>query len=268
MTPSIAPATALITGASSGIGEALAHELAGRGAHLILVARSADKLEQLAQKLGRQYGVQVSVISADLSQAQAAKTLADEVARRGLQVDILVNNAGLGGFGEFWTQDEAQIGQMLAVNITALTELSRAFLPAMVARRRGRVLNVASTAAFLPGPLMSVYYASKAYVLSLSEGLNEELRGTGVYVTALCPGPTSTGFQSAANLEGSQMMRNPLVTTGMLSAAEVARIGVAAMVRGDAVAVAGITNQAQTWLPRLLPRQWIARIIARVQARR
>lgn len=268
MSSSTSPATALITGASSGIGEALAHELAGRGASVILVARSTDKLEQLAQQLRQQYSVQATVISADLSQSHAAKALAAEVARRGLTVDILVNNAGLGAFGEFWELEEAQIEQMLAVNITALTELSRAFLPAMVERKRGRVLNVASTAAFLPGPLMSVYYASKAYVLSLSEGLNEELRGSGVYVTALCPGPVHTGFQAVANLEGSQMMRNPLVTTGMLSAAEVARIGVAAMVRGDAVAVAGITNQAQTWLPRLLPRQWIARVIAQVQARR
>jgi len=265
--PSTQPATALITGASGGIGEAIARQLAARGAHLILVARSEGKMQALAQELSAKHGIQAHVIALDLTRPDAGEVLEREVSARQLTVDILVNNAGFGGFSEFWTQDAGEINRMVAVNIAALTDLTRRFLPAMVARGRGRVLNVASTAAFMSGPLMAVYYASKAYVLSFSEAVNEELRGTGVSVTALCPGPVETGFQDAASLGESQLM-SAGVRLAMLSADEVAKQGVNAMLRGQAVLVAGGVNRAQTLLPRLLPRAAMTRLIARIQARK
>jgi short-subunit dehydrogenase len=261
------PATALITGASGGIGEALARQLAARGAHLILVARSEDRLRALATELAEQHGVQAQVIVADLALPGAGAALEREVAARGLTVDLLLNNAGFGGFGEFWEQKPAEISDMIAVNVTVLTDLTRRFLPGMLERGRGRVLNVASTAAFMPGPLMAVYYATKAYVLSFSEAVNEELRGTGLSVTALCPGPVETGFQSAADLHRSRLLSGPN-RVAMLPARQVARIGVDAMLRGQAVAVAGTLNQVQTLIPRLLPRSVMPRLIAAVQARR
>ncbi|THF71052.1 SDR family oxidoreductase [Deinococcus sp. Arct2-2] len=261
------PATALITGASGGIGEAIARQLAARGAHLILVARSEGKMQALAQELSAKHGIQAAVIALDLTRPDAGEVLEREVAARNLTVDILVNNAGFGGFSEFWTQDSGEISRMVAVNIAALTDLTRRFLPDMVARGRGRVLNVASTAAFLPGPLMAVYYASKAYVLSFSEGVNEELRGTGVSVTALCPGPVETGFQDTAKLGESKLLSG-VARLSILSAEEVAKQGVNAMLRGQAVLIAGGFNRSQTLLPRLLPRAAVARLMARVQARK
>ncbi|WP_019010320.1 SDR family NAD(P)-dependent oxidoreductase [Deinococcus aquatilis] len=265
--PSTQPATALITGASGGIGEAIARQLAARGAHLILVARSEGKMQALAQELSAKHGIQAQVIALDLTRPDAGEVLEREVSARQLTVDILVNNAGFGGFSEFWTQDAGEINRMVAVNIAALTDLTRRFLPAMVARGRGRVLNVASTAAFMSGPLMAVYYASKAYVLSFSEAVNEELRGTGVSVTALCPGPVETGFQDAASLGESKLM-SAGVRMAMLSADEVARLGVNAMLRSQAVLVAGGLNRVQTLMPRLLPRAAMTRLLARIQARK
>lgn len=263
----IPTSTALITGASSGIGEAIARQLAAHGANLILVARSERKLQVLAEDLTRQYGIRAEVIATDLSHPDAGKLLQDEVTARGLHVDLLVNNAGFGGFSEFARQDQAEIGEMIAVNITALTDLTRRFLPAMLERGRGRVLNVASTAGFIPGPLMAVYYATKAYVLSFSEAVNEELRGTGLSVTALCPGPVDTGFQDAATLNESRLMTG-VTRLAMLDVETVARIGVEAMLRGQGVAVAGLANKVQVSAFRLLPRAAAARIIAGVQARR
>ncbi|MBZ9749730.1 SDR family oxidoreductase [Deinococcus sp. HMF7604] len=261
------PATALVTGASSGIGERLASGLAARGASLILVARSEDRLQALASDLGRLHGVPVEVMAADLARSGAAQALAEELTARGLTPDILVNNAGLGHFDEFLQQDLADIGQQLALNITAVTELTRLLVPGMVARGRGRVLNVASTAAFQPGPLMAPYYASKAYVLSLSEALNEELRGSGVTVTALCPGPVQTGFQAASGLGHSELLRGP-VRLAMLSADEVAAQGLDAMLRGQAVVIPGRLNQLQVAALRLLPRAAVPPMIRRLQARR
>ncbi|UQN05213.1 SDR family oxidoreductase [Deinococcus sp. QL22] len=262
------PATALITGASGGIGEAIARQLAARGAHLILVARSEGKMQTLAQELGNKHGIQAHVIALDLTRPDAGEVLQREVSARHLTVDILVNNAGFGGFSEFWMQDAGEINRMVAVNIAALTDLTRRFLPDMVTRGRGRVLNVASTAAFLPGPLMAVYYASKAYVLSFSEGVNEELRGTGVSVTALCPGPVATGFQDAASLGESKLLNAGTRSLTMLTADDVAQQGVNAMLRGQAVLVAGSVNKVQSLMPRFLPRAAVARLIARVQARK
>ncbi|MFC4424578.1 SDR family NAD(P)-dependent oxidoreductase [Deinococcus navajonensis] len=261
------PSTALITGASSGIGEALARQLFTRGAQVILVARSEGKLNELAAQLTRTHGAQPQVIAMDLTRPDAGERLERELASRSLQVDFLINNAGVGGFSEFWAQDPVEIQNMIALNMATLTDLTRRFLPGMVERGRGRVLNVASTAAFMPGPLMAVYYASKAYVLSFSEAINEELRGTGVSVTALCPGPVDTGFQAAAALDQSKLLSGPH-RMAMLSADEVARQGVEAMLRRQPVKVTGRINQVQTLLPRWLPRSVLPRVIAAVQARR
>lgn len=259
--------TALITGASSGIGESLARQLAAHGADLILVARTEDRLHALAAELGARYRVQVHVLPADLNLPGAGAQLHAAVQARGLSVDILVNNAGLGGYGEFSAQPPAEIDRMIAVNIGALTGLTRAFLPDMLARGRGRVLNVASTAAFQPGPLMAVYYATKAYVLSFSEAIAEEVAGSGVSVTALCPGPVRTGFQAVSRLGESDLLTGP-ARLAILSADEVARLGVRGMLVGQRVVVAGRLNRVQTLLPRLLPRAVVTRLIARVQGRR
>lgn len=259
--------TALVTGASGGIGEAMARQLAARGANLILVARSEARLQTLAEELARQHGIRAEVIATDLSRPGAGESLQNEVEARGLQVDLLVNNAGFGGFSEFARQDAQEISEMITVNVTALTDLTRRFLPAMLQRGRGRVLNVASTAGFVPGPLMAVYYATKAYVLSFSEAVNEELRGTGLSVTALCPGPVETGFQDAATLNESRLMSG-VTRLAVLDVDTVARTGVEAMLRGQGVAVAGLANKVQVSSFRLLPRSVAARIIAGVQARR
>lgn len=266
-TPAQPQPTALITGASGGIGEHIARQLAAKGTHLILVARGEGKLQALATELSAQHGVQAHVLPADLTRADAAATLAREVGARGLRVDVLVNNAGFADYGEFHTLDLGKQLDMIQVNITALTELTHRFLPGMVQRGRGRVLNIASTAAFMPGPLMAVYYATKAYVLSFSEALQEELRGTGVHVTAACPGPVSTGFQQAAQMQGSRLIASQTSQGLIMTPDKVAREAVDAMLRGQSVRVIGRMNQVQALMPRLLPRGLTPRIVKQAQAR-
>lgn len=260
--------TALITGASGGIGESLARQIAAHHIDVILVARTRPKLETLAHELHAAHGIQATVIAQDLTAPDAAERIEAQVVAQGLTVDFLINNAGFASYGEFHTLPREHELNLIQVNITALTDLTHRFLPGMVERRRGRVLNVASTAAFLPGPLMAVYYASKAYVLSFSEALNEELRGTGVHVTALCPGPVQTGFQDRAKMQDSRLIagKNPLLAP-MMDADTVAREGLQAMFAGQAVRVVGPMNTIQTLLPRLLPRSVIPRLVKQVQAR-
>src|SRR6266550_6618870 len=194
--------TALITGASSGIGLDLARLFAKDGHDVILVARSEGKLREVAAGLERDFGVKAHVIVADLARPDAPRQLFDALP---VDVDVLVNNAGFGVTGPFAGTDLAKELEMIQVNVVALTHLTKLLLPPMIARRRGRVLNVASTAAFQPGPLMAVYYATKAYVLSFSEAIADELRDSGVSVTALCPGPTETGFAAAANVGATRL---------------------------------------------------------------
>ena len=260
--------TALITGASGGIGEALARQLAARKIDLILVARTAAKLEALAVELTAQHGVHVAVIAQDLTQPNAAGHIEARVTELGLTVDFLINNAGFASYGEFYALPLGHELEIIQVNITALTDLTHRFLPGMVERRRGRVLNVASTAAFMPGPLMAVYYASKAYVLSFSEAINEELRGLGIHVTALCPGPVETGFQNRAQMQESKLIagNNPLLSPTM-SANEVAREGIQAMFAGQTVKVVGRINKLQTLTPRFLPRSLVPRMVKQTQER-
>lgn len=244
---------ALVTGASSGIGLELARLLAADGYHVILAARSTGRLEALAAELP-----DASVVTADLGTPDGVATLIEAAP----DLDVLVNNAGLGDFAPFADADPAKLLTMIQLNVASLTELTRAHLPAMVARGSGRIMNLASTASFQPGPLMAVYYATKAYVLSLSEAVAEEVRGTGVTVTALCPGPTASGFQAGADLHESKLVRGRTLPTS----AEVAASGYRAMTRGDVVHVPGMRNKLLASSIRFTPRPLVRRLVHRVQS--
>jgi uncharacterized protein len=240
---------AVVTGASGGIGAALARELARHGHDLVLAARSLAPMERLAAEL-RAAGAGVTAIAADLAQPGAASALAQEVAGRGLAVDVLVNNAGLGAAGRFDRIDPERLGEVLQVNIVALSELTRLLLPGMIARRRGRILLVASVAGFQPGPGMAAYFASKAYVLSLGEALAYELRGTGVGVTTLCPGATATNFFAVAGAQHSLMARR---LRRMMPAEEVARRGYRGLAGGRRVVITGAVNRLLAFAGRYAP---------------
>ncbi|MBA3287041.1 MAG: SDR family oxidoreductase [Acidimicrobiia bacterium] len=245
--------TALVTGASSGIGLELTRLLAADGKRVVLAARSTSALEQLAASLP-----DAVAVTADLSTPAGVAALVETVP----DVDVLVNNAGVGDFGAFVEADPDRTMAMIQLNVAALTQLTRRYLPAMVERGSGKVLNVASTAAFQPGPLMAVYYATKAYVLSFSEALAEELRGSGVTVTALCPGPTASGFQDAANLGESRLVKE----RHLPSAADVAASGYRAMQRGDVVHVTGLRNKVLAASVRFTPRPVMRRLVHRLQS--
>jgi len=231
---------ALVTGASSGIGADLARELARHGHDLVLSARRVEPMRALAEEL-KAVGATSTVIAADLSKPGAAATLVQAIESRGLVLDVLINNAGLGAGGPFHESDPVRVSEMLYVNVVALTELTRALLPGMVQRRRGRVMFVASTAGFQPGPSMAVYSASKAFVLSLGEAISYELRGTGVTLTILCPGATRTEFTEVAKTGTSVLFDSPLAS--VMSSAEVARQGYRALAAGKRVHIAGFINK-------------------------
>jgi short-subunit dehydrogenase len=253
--------TALVTGASSGIGMELARILAEHGHDLIVVARTEQMLQELAGELRGRYGVQVTVLVADLAQADAPRMLYDAIAERGLQVDLLINNAGFGLAGRFGETPLGRELEMVHVNVSAVTALTKLFLPPMIARRRGRVMNVASTAAFQPGPYMAVYYATKAYVLSFTEAVDEELRDTGVTLTAFCPGPTRTQFNAIAHVRKSRLFPDG----AMMDARDVARAGYQAMMRGRRVAIPGFFNRLGVFGATKLSRRIATRIAGRLQ---
>ncbi|MDP5054016.1 MAG: SDR family oxidoreductase [Congregibacter sp.] len=237
--------TALITGASAGIGEELARLHAEKGGDLVLVARRKDRLEVLAQSLRSKHGVRVHVIAADLAKPAAAKKLLAQVAALGVTIDVLINNAGFGGHGKFHENGLEREQRMMQLNMVALTELSYYFAQGMVERGAGKILNVGSVAGFLPGPLQAVYYASKAYVNSFSQAIANELQGTGVTVTVLCPGPVATEFQHAGDLDGVK---------GFDLAADarsVAVCGYRAMERGELLAIND--RKIRVFLDGLLP---------------
>ena len=244
-------ATALITGASSGIGLELARIFAENGVDVILSARSEDKLQALAKEVMATHNVKAEVIACDLSEVGAAQSLYDAVKSRGLGVDYLVNNAGFGVYGAFQDTAWQDEGAMLQLNVVALTHLTKLFMPDFITRGSGRILNVASTASFQPGPLMAAYFASKAYVLSFSEAIAYELKGTDITVTALCPGATATGFQDAAGAKGSRLFETRTLPTG----ADVAKYGYKVMMRGKRVAVHGLINRILAQSNRLAPRK-------------
>ncbi|MEA2573535.1 MAG: uncharacterized protein QOH93_833 [Chloroflexia bacterium] len=255
--------TALVTGASGGIGYELARLFARDGYNLVLVARSADRLNEMKQQYEAKAGIRVHVIVKDLAQPPAPQEIFDELQSEGLAVDVLVNNAGFTVFGRFLETELERELQLMQVNIVALTYLTKLFVPGMVERGWGKVLNLASTAAFFPGPLMSVYYASKAYVRSFSEALAVELEGTGVTVTVMCPGPTETGFQKRGNLEDSRLVAGRKLP----DARTVARAGYRGMMKGRMLVVPGLKNWVQIEATRFIPDKMLARSVLRAQDR-
>jgi len=254
---------ALITGASGGIGEELARLAAADGSDLVLVARSRERLQALADELAGRHDVAARVVARDLSDPQAPREIFEELAADGVEVETLVNNAGFGSYGLFAETDPEHELRLLQVNVVALTHLTKLFLPGMIARRRGYVMNVASTAAFQPGPLMAVYYASKAYVLSFSEALSNETEGTGVVVSALCPGPTETGFVAAAGMEESKLFER-----GAMTARAVAEAGYRGMLAGRRVVIPGFRNSLLARAVGLAPRGLVLRAVRGIQERR
>ncbi len=253
----------LVTGASSGIGRALADLLAAGGHELVLVARGEERLRETAADLEARHGARAHVVVADLARAEAPERIGEAVDRLGLAIDHLVNNAGFSVYGPFAETDPDAQREVIAVNVTAVTSLARRFLPPMVARGAGRVLNVASTAAFQPGPRMAVYYASKAYVLSFSLALSVEVQGTGVTVTALCPGPSPTGFAVRAGVERAPLFKAKWLST---DPRVVARAGYEGMLRGERIVVPGMIHKAHDLAVRLVPRSFAARLAGRIQA--
>ena len=235
--------------------------LLGEKFDLVLIARSPAQLDSLAAELRGSTGKTVITISQDLSEPGAAEKVFDEVSRSGLAVDVLINNAGFGALGRFWEVDRQQQLQMIQLNIAALTDLTRLFLPSMIERRRGRILNIASTAAFQPVPLMAVYYASKAYVVSFSQAVHNEARPYGVTVTCLCPGPTKTEFAQRAGMNATR-----LFSSGMtMSAERVAEIGYRAMMRGRPLVIAGRLNAFGAFMTRFAPMRLTAALARRMQ---
>jgi short-subunit dehydrogenase len=246
----------LITGASGGIGYELAKLFARDGYNLVLVARNGENLKQVAGQLQNQFGVTVKTIALDLAAEPAARFLFDQLQHEGIAVDVLVNNAGFGVLGEFVGMVEEEILGQIHLNVAALTHLTRLFLPGMVERRGGKIMNVASTAAFQPGPLMAVYYATKAYVLSFSEALANEVAGAGVVVNCFCPGPTDTGFQKRAGMENSRIFKK----IGAMNAETVARDGYRGLMAGKTVVISGMQNWLVAESVRFAPRKWVTAV--------
>jgi short-subunit dehydrogenase len=248
--------TVLITGASSGIGQEFARLFARGRTDLVLVARRRDRLEHLADELTLQHRIEAAVITADLAEPDAPARIQGEIEVRGLTVDVLVNNAGFGARGRFADLDGQRQLDMIAVNVKALVELTRRFLPAMTLRRRGGILNVGSQAGFIPGPEMAVYYATKAFVLSFTEALAEELRGTGVRVSVLAPGPVATEFAQAAGMTSSRLFE-----LRAADAAAIARAGYDGFRRGRVIVIPEITGRLGVGAVRLMPRSVVRRLI-------
>ncbi|WP_017380329.1 SDR family NAD(P)-dependent oxidoreductase [Paenisporosarcina sp. TG-14] len=243
--------TALITGATSGLGYEFVQLLAKDQYDLIVVARNEEQLVKIQAKFPK---VNVTSIAKDLSKTNAVKELVAEISEKQLHVDVLINNAGFGLLGKFDELNVAKQLEMIQLNITALTELTHAFLPEMKKQNSGKIMNVASTAAFQPGPMMAVYYATKAYVLSFSEALVEELAGTGVTVTTLCPGATKTNFGAVANVEQTKMFSKAM------DASTVAVIGYQGMQQGKRVVITGSSNKVVAVAAKFLPRSATAKI--------
>jgi len=248
---------ALITGASTGIGYEFCKLFAKDQYDLVITARNEEVLEKRAAELRTEFGVQVEVLSADLAEQGAAEKLVEHLKKRSLDIDVLVNNAGFGVSGDFSKTSLTAELDLLQVNIVALTALTKLLLPPMIERASGYILNVASTAGFVPGPGMAVYYASKAYVISFSEALANELHGTGVGVTVLCPGPTLTEFQKRAGMAESRLFN----VTKPMSAARAAHKGYFGMQHGQVVVIPGITNKLMAASSRLIPRELVAPVV-------
>ena len=251
--------TALVTGASSGIGAELARVLARHGHSLVLVARDHDRLHRLADELGQQHQTRIVVLLLNLSHPDAPEAIVRELDERSLEPDILVNNAGMIVYGKFWETDWEDERRMLWVNLMSLTRLTKLILPGMRGRGRGRILNVGSVGSFVPSPRNAVYSATKAYLLSLSEAIAEELQGSGVTVTALCPGAVRSELQQRAGMTHVRLLRS-----GALEASRVAEYAYRAMMAGKRVAIPDLRTRTQVFLVRFLPRAWAVRIAGRM----
>jgi short-subunit dehydrogenase len=254
--------TALITGSSNGIGLELARIHAEKGDNLIIVARSKNKLDELKKELEEKHKVQVYVIGKDLSFQNSAREVYDELKQHNISVDYLINNAGFGDFGFYSESDWNKQEKMINLNITALAHFTRLFLPDMIERGSGRIMNVASLASFTSGPTMSVYFATKAFVLSFSEAVNNEVKDKGITVTALCPGSTESGFHAALTEDKLPKERN------LVSARVVAEYGYKAMMKGKTVAIPGFKNTIMATSVRLLPRALAVKAVRKIQEKK
>lgn len=249
--------TALVTGTTSGIGHELARQCASNGYNVIMVARNIDKLKEDAQKLSNKYMVEVQIIQKDLAFQDSAKDLYKEIKDLGHSIDLLINNAGVGVWGEFTNTDLKDEINMINLNIITPTILTKLFLKEMKERGNGKIMNVASLASFEPGPLMAVYYATKGYILQLTDAIAEEVEGSGITITALCPGPTDTMFEEQAEAENTRMFKTPFM---VMKPEEVARIGFRGMLDGKRIVIPGLKNQLFRQIERLLPREWLTSI--------
>jgi short-subunit dehydrogenase len=252
--------TALITGASNGIGLELAKIHASKGGDLVLVARNKSKLDELKTELEKQFTVSVYTIGKDLSAITSAQEVYDETTKQKIQIDYLINNAGFGDFGLFAETHWDKELQMINLNITTLTHLTKLYLKDMVKLKSGKIMNVASTAAFQPGPTMAIYCATKAYVLSFTEAISNEVSDKGITITALCPGATETGFKAAGGMDESQLFKDKKLPT----AQEVAEYGYKAMMKGKTVAVHGMMNYILSNSVRFIPRAMVLNISRKI----
>jgi len=255
--------TVLITGASGGIGKELAECFAQGGHNVVLVARSEDKLLDLAKGYLKKYGIQATVIAKDVASPGVPGEIFEELKEKGIIIDYLVNNAGFGLYGNFLETQLEEETNMIDINIKALTAMTKLFLPDMVKRGQGGIMNVASLVSFFPGPMMSVYYATKAYVLSFTEALENEVRGTGVIVSALCPGLTSTGFVNRSGMGDSKLYQNG----GLMEAKQVAEEGYRAFLQGQTLIIPGARNRFMAFIPRFMPRKMVTHVIGSIQKR-
>jgi short-subunit dehydrogenase len=254
----------MITGGSAGIGYQLATQFAAHGHDLVLVARQQDKLEAAAGKLEGKFGIRATTVASDLADSDSPQRLFDALISEGIEIDYLVNNAGFGLGGEFSETDIARELDMIQVNIASLVHLTKLFMQPMIKRREGRIMNVASTAAFQPGPLMSIYFATKAFVLSFSQAIDEELRDSGVTVTCLCPGATATEFAGTAGITNSRLFTQ----IGVADAEDIARYGYSAMMSGKRIAIPGLRNKLMVQVERITPRAVVTRLARKIQENR
>lgn len=252
--------TALITGASKGIGKELARLFAKNRCDVILVARSREELRQLKDELEEKHRVNIHLIVKDLCVENAAQEVFNEVKQAGISVHYLINNAGFGDWGSFADKPWQRYEQMISLNVTALTHFTHLFVNDWKGKQAGKILNISSTAAFQPGPMMAVYFASKSFVLNLSEALNHELREHRISVTVLCPGPTATYFGEESGMKASQLVKSVKIA----SASDVARMGYDAMMKGKPVAIHGTINKIAPFAIRFIPRKWVTRLSARI----
>ena len=253
--------TALITGASGGLGLSFVNIFARDGYDLVLVARNGDRLEEIKKDVEQKYNVKATVVAKDLCSPDGAQQVFDATNEAAIEIDVLVNNAGFGDFGEFYKSDINKQIRMVDLNCTALMHLCHLYLPQMIERGKGNILNVDSIAAFQAGPLMSVYYATKAFVLSFSQALTRELKGTGVKVTALCPGPIRTNFDNAADLGESGLFKNLKVWDPDV----VAEFGYKNMKKGKSLCICGFVNKIIVFANRLAPRCLVRTLVYRLQ---